>query len=144
MTQMQSHIHATGEIALVERISQEHEQLRIVLGMAERCAANADRGHCQQVLRWALQFLEQHSRSEESLLARCAYRGIHGVRRDHERLIVAVEQALAALDEDDVADVADMLRRVGQFLASNVARDAQSMQRFFFQILPCRVPAGTH
>lgn len=143
MTQLQSSVDSMGEIVLVDRISQEHEQLRIVLGMAERCAANADRGHCQQVLRWALQFLEQHSRAEESVLTRCAYRGVQGVRRDHERLIVALEQALAVLEEDDATDVADMLRRVGEFLASNVARDTQSMRRFFFQTLPCRLPAGS-
>ena len=142
MAQLRSFANPAEGLLLVDRIAEEHEQLRIVLGMAERCAAHADRGHCQQVLRWALQFLEQHSRTEESVLVRCAYKGVHGVRRDHERLSIALEQALDTLEADDAADVSSMLRQVGAFLADNSARDTQSLHRFFFNTLPCRLPAS--
>jgi hemerythrin len=114
---------------VLDVISEEHEQLRMVLVMAQRCAAKADSEHCRQVLRWALQLLEQHCRTEESVLTRHAYRGIHGVRRDHEQIVVSLEQALSALERDDGTEVADLLGRVGGFLAGCIDRDAEALRR---------------
>lgn len=122
------HIGAMPQHVLMQ-ISCEHEELQTLIGLAQRCAANASHQECAQLLQQALSFVERHRHHEETLLARNAIGNIHVVHRDHEQLAIAIEQVLVALEQDHPAEIANMLHCVAAFLARTIHRDFLSIQR---------------
>lgn len=125
----------------VDSIDQDHEHLHILITLAERSAVNGDRRHCGQMLHRAALFLEQHAGSEEHLLTRSGYDRVLDVRRGHERLIVALEQALADVETKERGALIDDVRGISDFMAHSVSRDAHSLRRFFAHPGRLRSPA---
>lgn len=115
----------------VDSIDQDHEHLHILITLAERSAINGDRRHCGQMLHRAVAFLEQHASNEEHLLTRSGYDRVLDVRRGHERLTVALEQALASVETKDRGALIDDVRGISEFMAHSASREGHSLRRFF-------------
>lgn len=110
-------------------IDTDHEQLQAMMDSAHRAARLGDHPAAALLLERVVRLAELHSREEEDYLMRSNYDRMLDVRRDHERLVLALEE-LCEHARAAAPDLAERARAVCGFLDDSMCREVEAMRRF--------------
>jgi hemerythrin len=119
----------TGVLA----IDIDHEQLQAMLEAAHRATRLGDAESSLAQIGRAVRLAELHAQEQEEYLIRSNFDRVLDIRREHERLVLALEQLLHAAQRRD-ADIVTRVQAVRIFLRQAVQREADGLRRFLRRV----------